>query len=740
MNEKYADVVVDISHEKLDRSFQYRIPQKLAGKIRAGSRVRIPFGTGNRLIEGYVISVGDAPKVEPGRLKPVEDLVEGGMNVEARLIALAAWMRETYGSTMIQALKTVLPVKEKKQPRAERRILLLAEPKKAREWLEQFQKKHSTARERLLRRLMESPELNYREAAGELKITAAVIRSMEEQGIIRVEQKLKEEIPGADPVQEEPAESLTAGQQEVFRDILREWEGQDRPCLVHGVTGSGKTLIYMELIRQVLEKGGQAIVLIPEIALTWQTVSRFYRRFGSRVAVLHSRLTPAQRFAQTERARRGEASIMVGPRSALFTPFSRLRLIVVDEEHESSYQSEGTPRYHARETAVERGKLEGAHVVLGSATPSVEARWACETGEYALFVLNRRYGGAALPRVILADMREELKAGNRSAFSRTLQEELAVCLDRGEQAMLFLNRRGYAGFVACRSCGHVIKCPHCDVSLTYHSSGRLVCHYCGYSAEPVDRCPSCGSSYIGGFRAGTQQIEQTVKKMFPEAGVLRMDADTTRGKDGYEKILKAFAERKADILIGTQMIVKGHDFPGVTLVGVVMADVSLFAGDYRAPERTYQILVQAVGRAGRGSRPGTAVIQTYHPEHYSIRAAAEQNYQEFYGEEIRFRQLMGYPPASALLAVHGSCGREEVLEAAMEYIRKYLIRVRRDRSIQIIGPAPESISKIQDLYRRVLYVKGPEKKALIRIREKLEKYIEINSGFKNVYIQYDFNA
>lgn len=739
MNERYADVVVDISHEKLDRSFQYRIPAELAGKIRVGSRVKIPFGNGNRLIEGYVVGLGSSPKFEPGRLKPVKSLVEGGVTVETRLIALASWMKEVYGSTMIQALKTVLPVKEKRQLRAERRLVLNVGEKQAAEWLEIFQKKHSTARERLLRRLAETPELDYREAVGDLKVTATVIRAMEQQGILRVEQHSREELIWEGDTAEQ-AEPLTAEQREVLESVLAEWEGENRPCLIHGVTGSGKTLIYMELIRHVLERGEQAIVLIPEIALTWQTVRRFYRRFGKQVAVLHSRLTPSQRFAQTERARSGEASIMVGPRSALFTPFSRLGLIVVDEEHESSYQSEGTPRYHARETAVERGKLEGARVVFGSATPSLEARYACEQGEYARFVLGQRYGGAALPTAVSVDMRGELRAGNRSVFSRKLQEALARRLELGEQSMLFLNRRGYAGFVACRSCGHVVKCPHCDVSLTYHSNGKLVCHYCGYITEQTDRCPSCGSPYIGGFRAGTQQIEQTVKKMFPAARVLRMDADTTRGKDGYDKILKAFADREADILIGTQMIVKGHDFSGVTLVGVVMADVSLFAGDYRAPERTYQILVQAVGRAGRGTRPGEAVIQTYHPEHYSIQAALVQDYEAFYREEIQFRRLMGYPPACGLLAVHGSCDREETLAEAMEYIRRYLIRIRKDRKVQLIGPAPESISKIQDLYRQVLYVKGADKKTLIRLREKLERYVEINTGFKNVYIQYDFNA
>lgn len=739
MNERYADVVVDISHEKLDRSFQYRIPPELEEKVCVGSRVWIPFGNGNRLIEGYVIGLGSSPKYEPAKLKNIQGLVEGGITVETKLIALAAWMRETYGSTMIQALKTVLPVKEKKRIKTVRRISLCAERGQAEEALEESRRRHFAAKERLLERLLETPEIDSREASGELKIPAATLKSLCRQGLIRIEERPEEmEVPAE--IQTEPPVPLTEMQQAAVSGILREWAEAARPSLLYGVTGSGKTLVYMELIQKTLEEGRQAIVLIPEIALTWQTVRRFYRRFGKRVAVLHSRMTPAQRYEQLERVRSQKADIVVGPRSALFTPFPRLGLIVVDEEHENSYKSEGTPRYHARETAVERGRLEGAHVILGSATPSVDAYYACETGEYALFTLKQRYGEAVLPRVCTADMREELKAGNRSIFSRKLQEALEERLRAGEQAMLFLNRRGFAGFITCRSCGHVIQCPHCDVSLTYHSSGRLICHYCGYSTEAVSRCPACGSPYIGGFRAGTQQIEQTVRRLFPGVRTLRMDADTTREKEGYEKILKAFLEGKADVLIGTQMIVKGHDFPRVTLVGVVMADLSLFASDYRAPERTYQLLVQAVGRAGRGKLPGEAVIQTYHPEHYSIRAALNQNYEEFYREEIGFRRMMGYPPASSLLAVHGACDSEEQLERAMEYIRKYLIRIRRGRQMQLIGPAPESISRIQDLYRQVIYVKSPEKQELFRIRDQLEQYVEINSGFKTVYIQYDFNA
>ena len=563
MNERYADVVVDISHEKLDRSFQYRVPEELSEKIRAGSRVWIPFGNGNRLIDGYVIGLGSRPKCEPGKLKEIRGLVEGGMTVETKLITLAAWMRETYGSTMIQALKTVLPVKEKKRLKTVRRICLNTDPSAAEKQLQEFRRRHCRARERLLERLLECRELDSREVSGELKITASTLRDLQQQGLIRIEEQLPEEPPAPD-IRMEPPKPLTESQSRVFRGILREWEERDRPSLLYGITGSGKTRIYLELIREVQNSGKQAIVLIPEIALTWQTVRSFYRCFGNKVAVLHSRMTPAQRYGQLERVRRQEAEIVVGPRSALFTPFSRLGLIIVDEEHENSYKSEGTPRYHARETAVERGRLEGAHVVLGSATPSVDAYYACETGEYALFSLKERYGEAVLPQVCAVDMREELKAGNRSIFSRKLQEALEQRLRAGEQSMLFLNRRGYAGFITCRSCGHVIQCPHCDVSLTYHSSGKLICHYCGYSTDQVSRCPSCGSPYIGGFRAGTQQIEQTVKKLFPEARTLRMDADTTREKKGYEKILKAFSSGEADILIGTQMIVKGHDLPVIT--------------------------------------------------------------------------------------------------------------------------------------------------------------------------------
>ena len=383
--------------------------------------------------------------------------------------------------------------------------------------------------------------------------------------------------------------------------------------------------------------------------------------------------------------------------------------------------------------------MEGASVVLGSATPSLEAFYACECGRYQMLRLKMRTRKQELPQVYVADMREELKHGNRSILSDRLEELMQDRLDKKEQMMLFLNRRGYAGFVSCRACGYVVKCPHCDVSLSVHRGGKMVCHYCGYETQTVQNCPSCGSAYIGGFRAGTQQIEEIVKRKFPQARVLRMDMDTTKNKGGHEKILSKFADEEADIMIGTQMIVKGHDFPNVTLVGVLAADMSLYSDDYRSGERTFQLLTQAAGRAGRGRRPGEVVIQTYSPEHYSIQMAARQDYEGFYEKEMNYRDLMGYPPASQLMAVLMTGADEVRLATAAEYLKKYAVRVNTGEEIQVIGPASPSVGKVNDVYRKVLYLKSREYKELVWIKNHMERYIEINRGFADMRIQFDFN-
>ncbi len=736
----YADIIIDISSDKLDRSFQYRVPDRLEKEIKMGMVVSIPFGNSNQLRKGYVTGLSGEPKVEPSRLKEIAGCCSAEETTESRLITLAAWMKKNYGSTMIQALKTVLPIKEKIKAKEKRYLCLSISEEKAEETLAQLENTRFKARARLLRELLKEKRLDYTLASKELGATASVVKKMEEQGILHIEyDEVQRGLLNTGAIREE-ALPLTEEQENAVRNILKEWKNPNpRPVLLEGVTGSGKTQVYMKLIEETLNRGEQAIVLIPEIALTYQTVRRFYTRFGEKVSVINSRQSQGERYDQFKRARRGEVQVMVGPRSALFTPFSRLGLIVIDEEHEPSYKSENSPRYHARETAVKRAELEHARVVLGSATPSLEAYSRAVSGQYGLVKLTARYGERPMPRVSIVDLREELKAGNRSILSRELRDGIEKRLERREQVMLFLNRRGYAGFVSCRSCGHVMKCPHCDVSLSEHNNGRLICHYCGYETRKPQVCPECGSPYIGGFKAGTQQIEKVVKDTFKGIRTLRMDFDTTRTKGSYEKILASFAAHEADVLIGTQMIVKGHDFPDVTLVGVVAADLSLNAEDYRCGERTFQLLCQAVGRCGRGKKSGEAVIQTYHPDHYSIQAAAMQNYEAFYEEEISYRELMDYPPVAHMMAVLGSCPEEELLIQAMHYLQLYIHRIYKKKDLHVIGPAYAAVGKVKDIYRQVIYLKHENYETLVQIKDQLEKYIEINSGFRKIYIQFDFS-
>ena len=735
----YADVIVDISHEKLDRSFQYLVPREMEDEIRVGMVAAIPFGNGNKERKGYVTGLSGEPKYDPAKIKSLRRLCSGEETTEARLVSLAAWMKERYGSTMAQALKTVLPVREKIRHKEKRLLYLRVSREQAEQEASRMEKSRCRARARVLRALLEKEPLDCTKAAKELGMTSSVLKPLLEQELVEIRQDEVYRIPAEEvsvPVEEHSV--LSDAQKEALDEILAEWENSSaRPVLLHGVTGSGKTQVYMKLIEKVISSGRQVIVLIPEIALTYQTVRRFTGWFGDKVSVLNSRMSPGERYDQFRRARQGGIQIMVGPRSALFTPFSRLGLIIVDEEHEPTYKSENSPRYHAREVAVRRGEMENARVVLGSATPSLESYTKARQGEYLLVKLTERYRDRPLPEVSIVDLREELKSGNRSVLSRKLKEAVQHRLERGEQAMLFLNRRGYAGFVSCRSCGEVLKCPHCDVALSEHSNGKMICHYCGYERPSVKVCPVCGSPYIGGFKAGTQQIEAVLRREFPDAGILRMDYDTTRARGSYEQILASFAAHEADILVGTQMIVKGHDFPDVTLVGIIAADLSLNEADYRCGERTFQLLTQAVGRSGRGRKTGEAVIQTYHPDHYSIQAAAHQDYERFYEEEMGYRILMDYPPAAHMLTVLASGEDAALLGKGMEFIRKFAERICPDKELHIIGPADAAVGKVNDIYRKVFRLKHEDGKLLLDMKDKIEKYIEINSGFRKLYIQYD---
>lgn len=735
MKELYADIIVDISHEKLDRPFQYRVPKCLAEVLEVGMCVMIPFGRGDRLIKGYVTEISEQCKFDPTRIKDIAGIVEKGVSVEDQMIALAAWIRKNYGSTMIQALKTVLPAKQSVKKLEHRHLERIMDREEIISLLGECERKHQTAKARLLKELVDQEQIPREWVTGKLGISASTIRSLVQAGAIREVSETGYRNPVKIEDAREHRNSLSDAQRRIVEEITNDIDaGRRETYLIHGITGSGKTEVYMQLIEEVLRRGRQAIVLIPEIALTYQTLLRFYRRFGDRVSVMNSTLSPGEKYDQCERAKRGEIDVIIGPRSALFTPFPNLGIIVIDEEHESSYKSESAPKYHARETAMEVAKLHGASVVLGSATPSLEAYYRAEKGEYRLVKLTERLTGGTLPKVYTVDLRQELKEGNRSIFSRKLQELLADRLARGEQSILFLNRRGYAGFISCRACGHVMKCPHCDVSLSEHKNGKLVCHYCGYSEPKPKICPKCGSKYISGFRAGTQQIEEKLRELFPNVRTLRMDADTTRTKDSYEKILSEFANGEADVLVGTQMIVKGHDFPKVTLVGVLAADLSLSVGDYRAGERTFQLLTQAVGRAGRGELPGEAVIQTYQPDHYAVVHAAAQDYEGFYEEEILYRDLMQYPPVAHMLAVQIFAREED----AGQRLAERLAEAVKTMEIAVIGPAPASIGRINDIFRFVFYVKQEKYDKLVQVKDVLEDKLRIwQPGRESV--QFDFD-
>ena len=564
---------------------------------------------------------------------------------------------------------------------------------------------------RVLSAICPGESISVEELKEKAAVTDSPIHTLLQKGIL-VEQRRQEkrdvfQLEDYTPTQpfyptSEQAQALT---------LLREEEqkAQKRPVLLHGVTGSGKTEIYMQLIEHVIMAGKQAIVLVPEISLTPQIMERFISRFGKRVSVTHSRLSLGERLDQWRKARDGEISIIIGPRSALFMPFSNLGVIVMDECHESSYISDVTPKYHTREVARKLSELTGALLVMGSATPDIDSYHRAVTGEFLLLQLKERTKGSRLPEVFVTDMRKELEDGNRSAFGLPLQQAIRENLEKGQQTMLFLNRRGYSTFVSCRKCGEALTCPSCNVSYTYHASDKaLVCHYCGKEVPVPKTCPSCGSHYIRYFGTGTQKIEEETRRLFPEASILRMDADTTTGKNGHARILELFGKGKADILIGTQMIAKGHDFPNVTLVGILAADLSLNLGTYQAAETCFQLITQAAGRAGRGELAGRVFIQTYQPENHAIRMAAAQDYEGFYQEEILLRQAMEYPPFSHIFSVLITGEMEQEVILAAQRLGAYMNHYAERAGCTVVGPAPAPLPKFRGEFRWQIFAKGTD--------------------------------
>ena len=734
----YAEVVVGISIDKLDRTFCYRIPESFGNPdALIGTEVIVPFGRGNRETKAFVVEVKEDTDIDKSLVKDILRKSETGVQIEGKLIKLAYWLKSNYGGTVNEALRSVLQAPRKIERIKERTVSLLKGREEAEDILREFERKKYTVKAKILRRAIES-DFNYERFIKEEKAASSAFNSLTKDGIIEIKEELLYRKPVKTGEKNSDKIELNAEQKGAVDKVVDDYrKGIYGRYLLFGITGSGKTEVYMEIMEEVISRGKQVIFLIPEIALSFQMVERLSARFGERISIMNSRMSQGERYDQYLRAKYGDIDIIVGPRSALFTPFNNLGLIIVDEEHEGSYKSSKTPRYHAREVALYRAKEEGAAIILGSATPSLEAVKLASDKEIEVLMLSSRPAGAIPPEIEITDLREELKAGNKSIISRRLSELIKDRLTKGEQTILFINRRGYAGFISCRSCGEAIKCPHCDVSLTFHRPDRLVCHYCGYEEKMPDKCPKCASPYIGTFGLGTEKVEEIVKKDFPTARVLRMDGDTTTGKNGHEAILESFKKGEADILIGTQMIVKGHDFEKVSLVGILAADLSLFLGDFRAAETTYELLVQAAGRAGRGRYRGKVVIQTYNPDHYVIQAAATGNYKDFYSKEIRYRKLGEYPPETHLLAVILFSAKAEEVSRGAEILAGFLTE-KKSESFVVNGPVWASIPKLRDIYRKIIYLKSPDRDELVRLKNLLEDYVKESSDFSKVSVQFDF--
>ncbi|MBR3495059.1 MAG: primosomal protein N' [Clostridia bacterium] len=644
----FAQVIVDIVHERVAHTFTYLVPPEWESWLRPGWRVRVPFGS--RQMEGIVVSLGGESDVPPEKLKPLLSVLEDYPAVLPPLLDLARHMAEETHAPLAETLRLMLPaqmrggrVKVKTEPSA--RLL--------RPVTEEEKQQGRSRKRQLLLTLLSGGEVHpVSELAELVRDPMPALRQLRDQGLVELGELEVLRRPrsfGGDAAREDPP--LTDEQREALEHMLPEVKQGRGRFLLFGVTGSGKTEVFIRLVRHCLAEGRGAVILVPEIALTPQMVDWFRARFGQEAAVLHSRLSPGERFDEWRRIRRGDARVVIGARSAVFAPMENPGIIIVDEEHESTYLSDRHPRYDARDIAAWRCEREGAGLVLASATPSILSFARMQQGRYRLVELSRRVFDRPMPQVQVVDMRAELNRGNRTVFSDALRNALQGCMRRGEQAMLLMNHRGYHSFVSCRSCGQAVKCPNCDVSMTYHVGQRgvsLHCHYCGVTQPVPETCPNCGSRAIRYFGVGTQKIEEELRRLFPDTGIVRMDVDTTGGKEGHAKLLNEFRSGRARLLVGTQMIAKGHDFPQVTLVGVVAAEMTLNLPDYRARERTFQLLTQVAGRAGRGEKPGQVIIQTYKPEDEVILAAARQDYRAFFAAELARRRASFYPPFSVM--------------------------------------------------------------------------------------------
>lgn len=693
-----AEVIVELPVARTDQVYHYTVPPSLRQLVKTGIRVQVPFGP--RRLPGYVVGFSPPP---PGIvLKEILGVLDAVPAFTEELYRLARWLGERYLCTTWEALQCIAAPRRAAR---ERETVVLAAVGAAEEAARVLGRAPKQARAWEAARA--EPGLTRAQLAARAGVSSGVVDALLRRGLlVPVKQALRRDpYPGRATGRPAAGPRLTAAQAHAVREIAQAVAARRQEIfLLWGVTGSGKTEVYLHGIARALARGRQAVVTVPEIALTAELVEVFKRRFGEQVAVLHSRLGSGERHDEWQRVADGRATVVLGARSAVFAPVADLGLVVVDEEHESSYKQEEDPKYHTREVALARAKLAGAPVVLGSATPSLESfARAVAARSYRLLTLPHRIDGRPLPEVDIVDLREEHRAGNPHVLSRRLQAAIRERLARREQVILFLNRRGFATVILCRECGLVLECPHCAITLTYHRGGTVRCHYCNYQARVPQVCPACGSAELRHFGTGTQRVEEEVRRLFPEAGVVRVDADTATRRRALEHLLGAFRAQQANIMVGTQMIAKGLNLPQVTLVGVVCADTTLFLPDFRAAERTFQLLTQVAGRAGRGDVPGEVLIQTHVPEHYSIAAARQHDYEAFFTKEIALRRRLGYPPFAALARIIFKGALPGEVREAAENFKRFLAGAA---AVEILGPAPAPVARIKDQFRWQLVLKS----------------------------------
>ena len=716
----YAQVIINFAKtQEIDRLFTYSVPYTLLPKVQIGSRVKVPFGQGNHTQIGYVIHLSSNPPEEHYRIKPIVSLFDEIPVFNEEQIEIAKFLVNYYGCSFAMALEVMLPPGMSKKPyssfeEAETYITLNIKPEVLKSYIASKAHMKSFNKQRaILMLFLIQASISLEDLKKSNEVSPSSLSTLIKNGILRKEEKLI----GfrKDPIHYEYFKKLNL-EQTYAKDQLLAAIGANRyeGVLLQGITGSGKTEVFLYAICKVLEEGGSAIVLVPEIALTRQTLMRFKERFGNVVALTHSRMNQTERLRLYEQVRKGQIKVVIGPRSAVFMPMQNLKLIVVDEEHETTYKSETTPKYHAIDVARMRMIRNSGVLILASATPSLESYYEMKRDRLKLIELTQRVGNATLPEIEIVDMRKELKNGNMQIMSHTLHEAIERTVRAGNQVMLLLNRRGHSTFVNCRSCGFVVKCKHCDIAMTYHrQSSSLECHYCGLKEPIPSMCPACGSKHIRFFGSGTEKVEEYLNKHFKPYGIGRMDFDTTTGKEGHNKVLEAFQNHEFNILVGTQMIAKGHDFKDVTLVGIIAADQALYIQDFRSEERTYQLITQALGRAGRGDKKGEVVIQTYNPEHFVLEKIKFRQQQAFYEEELKIRKMLGYPPYTHLFSLT-VLGRNEKEVIQMVHTLKYYYEYYNKKGLfRIVGPSAAAISRIADEYRWQLILVGEDREKLL---------------------------